>query len=116
MLNREITRVSGLLGDPIWSPDDRYIAFQNAPDIHMINVETGKISNATRIEKNNRRYFDYNKTSPYWNGPDWSPDGEYILCTLYTGTSDLIGKLYAISIKTKEKIYLTEGHDGDWIQ
>lgn len=112
---KDIQRVKGMLGNPAWSPDNRYVAYQNAPDINILDTETGSVINLTGLkQKNNDMYFNY-QTQPFWSDPAWSPDGKYLLCTYHNNGTDSEEKLYVIDMRTKSSQFVIEGHDGDWI-
>jgi len=111
-IKKEAKRVNGMLGTPVWSPNNKFIAYQNAPDIHILNTENGNIINLTELnKKNDNSYFEY-RTKPFWNDPAWSPDGKNLLCTHYDNNSDSIGKLYIINMQLKTKQFIIEGNNG----
>jgi Tol biopolymer transport system component len=110
----ELDRVRGLLGSPSWSPDNTLLAYQNAPDIHILDVQTKKTEILTELHEGKNRYFDYSGNKPFWSDPRWVADGKYILGTLYKDGTDKVGELYFIDIKTKERIFLVKGHKGNW--
>lgn len=106
----EIKRVNGTPGHPIWSPDAKFIAYQNAPNIMAMNVETWTKKDVTGVVSSGE-YFDYE--SPYFDHPSWSSDGKYLICTYHT-SGTVNKRLILIDRETGEKIFITEGDNGHW--
>mgnify|MGYP000194504991 FL=1 len=82
---------------PVWRPDGKAIAFaQSDPDglmdIHMINLETGRVSQITDSHEG-----DF--------APIWHPDGKKIS---YTGLYDYTPNLYTHNLETGETIQNTD--------
>ena len=67
---REISRVQGINGAPVWSPDGRRLALtlshKGNPDIYILDVETGRLTQLTR-----NRAID--------TEPSWDPSGTSLI-------------------------------------